>query len=150
VDLESTNKTQIKMFNNMLQLPEKKKVILLSSSYSGEEHKVILKFYDPDLKVIYFWKDCTNHKPYCYTKIEFKEKAIDIEKEQPKFQLQEDKKIDLILDKEIEVIKIVAPDPLSIGGTNESVRERVKSWEADIKYHENYLYDNSLIPGTYY
>jgi DNA polymerase I len=26
----------------------------------------------------------------------------------------------------------------------------VTSWEADIKYHENYLYDRALIPGSYY
>ena len=55
-----------------------------------------------------------------------------------------------IADKEIDVLNILAPDPLSIGGTNESVREKITAWEADIKYHENYLYDNSLIPGTYY
>lgn len=150
MDQESIGITKTKMFNNMLQLPENKKVILLSSAYSGEEHRVILKFYDPDSELIYFWKDHTDHKPYCYTKSEFKEKALDIEREQPKYKLQDDKKIDLILDKEINVIKILAPDPLSIGGTSESVREKLTSWEADIKYHENYLYDNSLIPGTYY
>lgn len=147
---ESDPIIETKMFNNMLELPENKKVILLSSFYSGEERRVILKFYDPDSKLIYFWKDRTNHKPYCYTKTEFKEKALDIEKEQPKYQIQNDKKIDFILDKEINVIKIIAPDPLSIGGTSDSVREKIPSWEADIKYHENYLYDNSLIPGTYY
>ena len=147
---ESDRIIETKMFNNMLELPENKKVILLSSFYSGEERRVILKFYDPDSKLIYFWKDHTNHKPYCYTKTEFKEKALDIEKEQPKYKMQDDKKIDFILDKEINVIKIIAPDPLSIGGTSDSVREKIHSWEADIKYHENYLYDNSLIPGTYY
>ena len=45
---------------------------------------------------------------------------------------------------------MIAPDPLSIGGTDYSFREKVTSWEADIKYHENYLYDRALIPGTYY
>ncbi|HXX95859.1 MAG TPA: DNA-directed DNA polymerase I, partial [Candidatus Bathyarchaeia archaeon] len=30
------------------------------------------------------------------------------------------------------------------------IREKVTSWEADIKYHENYLYDTGLIPGAYY
>ena len=42
----------------------------------------------------------------------------------------------------------ICSDPLSIGGKN--FREKVRSWEADIKYHENYLYDTGLIPGTYY
>jgi DNA polymerase I len=56
----------------------------------------------------------------------------------------------LINDKKIQVLKISAPDPLSIGGTENSVREKLTAWEADIKYHENYLYDSGLIPGNYY
>ena len=70
--------------------------------------------------------------------------------EDKKLSLHLTKKRDLINDQIIEVLKIVAPDPLSIGGTDNSVRERVRSWEADIKYHENYLYDSGLIPGSYY
>ena len=136
--------------NNISDLPENKNVILLSAIYSGEDQKVLLKFYDPDLEVIYFWKDRTNHKPYCYTKIEYKEKAEEIIKKEPKYNILLNKKMDLISDKEIDVIKIVAPDPLSIGGTDNSIREKITAWEADIKYHENYLYDNALIPGTYY
>ena len=136
--------------NSVLELPENKKVMLLSAIYSGEDQKVFLKFYDPELKLIYFWKDRTNHKPYCYTKIEYKEKVEEIIEKEPKYKAIQNKKIDLIIDKEINVIKIIAPDPLSIGGTNNSIREKVTAWEADIKYHENYLYDNALVPGTYY
>ena len=136
--------------NSILELPENKKVMLLSAIYSGEDQKVFLKFYDPELKLIYFWKDRTNHKPYCYTKIEYKEKVEEIIEKEPKYKAIQNRKIDLIIDKEINVIKIIAPDPLSIGGTNNSIREKVTAWEADIKYHENYLYDNALVPGTYY
>ncbi|HEU5460907.1 MAG TPA: 3'-5' exonuclease, partial [Nitrososphaeraceae archaeon] len=143
-------KDENKLSNNISDLPENKNVILLSAIYSGEDQKVLLKFYDPDLEVIYFWKDRTNHKPYCYTKIEYKEKAEEIIKKEPKYSILPNKKMDLISDKEIDVIKIIAPDPLSIGGTDNSIREKITAWEADIKYHENYLYDNALIPGTYY
>jgi DNA polymerase I len=72
-----------------------------------------------------------------------------IQKER-KYSSEITKKRDLISDKEIECLKIYAPDPLSIGGTENSFREKVRSWEADIKYHENYLYDTGLIPGTCY
>ena len=136
--------------NSILELPENKKVMLLSAIYSGEDQKVFLKFYDPELKLIYFWKDRTNHKQYCYTKIEYKEKVEEIIEKEPKYKAIQNKKMDLITDKEINIIKIIAPDPLSIGGTNNSIREKVTAWEADIKYHENYLYDNALVPGTYY
>src|ERR687897_856774 len=125
-------------------------MLLLSAVYSGEEKKVYLKFYDPQDKIIYQWRDRTDHKPYCYTKMEFAEKAEQVAKKETKFILKQVKKQDIILDKEIEVLKVIAPDPLSIGGTDYSFREKVTSWEADIKYHENYLYDRALIPGSYY
>jgi DNA polymerase I len=76
--------------------------------------------------------------------------AEEVAKKEPKYTIEHAKKKDIILDKEIEVLKVLAPDPLSIGGTDNSFRERVASWEADIKYHENYLYDRALIPGAYY
>jgi DNA polymerase, archaea type len=125
-------------------------VLLMSAIYSGEEKRVYLKFYDPQDNVIYQWRDRNDHKPYCYTKMEFAEQTRQVVQKETKFTLKQVKKQDIILDKEIEVLKVIAPDPLSIGGTDQSFREKVTSWEADIKYHENYLYDYALIPGTYY
>ncbi|MDQ3848653.1 MAG: hypothetical protein M3261_06830, partial [Thermoproteota archaeon] len=140
-----------KGFDSLPELPEDSRpMLLLSAVYSGEEKKVYLKFYDPEEKTIYQWRDRTDHKPYCYTKMNFAEQAQQIAQKEPKFILETMKKQDIILDKEIEVLKVVAPDPLSIGGTDHSFREKVTSWEADIKYHENYLYDRALIPGSYY
>lgn len=136
--------------DDLPELPEGRPVLLLSAIYSGDERKVYLKFYDPHDQVIYHWRDRTDHRPYCYTKMDFAEQVEQIVKSEPKYTLEHTRKRDTILDKEIEVIKILAPDPLSIGGTDNSIREKVNSWEADIKYHENYLYDQALIPGAYY
>ncbi|HJS81311.1 MAG TPA: 3'-5' exonuclease, partial [Nitrososphaera sp.] len=139
-----------KRLDDLPELPENRPALLLSAVYSGEEKKVYLKFYDAKDNVIYHWRDRTGHKPYCYTKMEYAEEAEQVAKKESKYTIEHVKKRDIILDKEIEVLKVSAPDPLSIGGTEYSFREKVKSWEADIKYHENYLYDRSLIPGTYY
>jgi DNA polymerase I len=140
-----------KGFGTLPELPkDSRPKLLLSAVYSGEEKKVYLKFYDPQDKIIYQWRDRTDHKPYCYTKMEFAEQAKQVAQKETKFILKQIKKQDIILDKEIEVLKVIAPDPLSIGGTDYSFREKVTSWEADIKYHENYLYDRALIPGSYY
>ena len=130
-------------------LPENTRVMLISANYSGEKQKVELKFYDPNLHVVYFWDDKTDHKPYCYTKLEYKKRAEEIASIEKKFELKIIPKIDLLLDKEIQAIKIIAPDPLSIGGKG-GIREKLNVWEANIKYHENYLYDTRLIPGSYY
>jgi DNA polymerase, archaea type len=131
------------------ELPENTRVMLISAIYSGENQKVQLKFYDPNLHVIYFWQDKTDHKPYCYTKLEYQKRAEEIAAIEKKFELKIIPKMDLMSDKEIQTIKIIAPDPLSIGGKG-GIREKLNVWEANIKYHENYLYDTRLIPGSYY
>lgn len=136
--------------DDLPELPEGRPVLLMSAVYSGEEKKVYLKFYDPKDNVIYHWRDRTEHRPYCYTKMEYAADAEEVAKKEPKYSIEHARKRDIILDKEIEVLKVLAPDPLSIGGTDSSFREKVRSWESDIKYHENYLYDRALIPGAYY
>ena len=135
---------------NAKELPENKPALLLSSVYSGDEHKVYLKLYSERDQSIFYWRDRTNHRPYCYTKADYRNDVEQILEKEKKYSLMSTKKRDLISDKDIECLKISAPDPLSIGGTENSFREKVRSWEADIKYHENYLYDTGLIPGTYY
>ncbi|MDQ4056223.1 MAG: DNA-directed DNA polymerase I, partial [Thermoproteota archaeon] len=139
-----------KRYGDLQELPENTPSLLLSAIYLGDEQKVYLKFYDSISNKVYFWRDRTNHKPYCYTKIQYKNTAEKIVQNEKKYSLESTKKIDLISDKEVDILKIIAPDPLSIGGTENSIREKITSWEADIKYHENYLYDTGLIPGSYY
>jgi len=139
-----------KRLDDLPELPENVPVLLLSSIYSGEEKKVYLKFYEPRSDRIYFWRDRLDHKPYCYTKIDYEDQLDQIIKEEPKrYSKEYVKKKDILKDETINAIKIIAPDPLSIGG-NGGIRDKLTCWEADIKYHENYLYDTSLIPGAYY
>ena len=132
------------------ELPENKPAMLLSAVYSGDEQKVYLKLYDEENKNIFFWRDRTDHQPYCYTKMDFQDAARKVVQRERKYSIEKTSKMDFISDKEIQVLKVIAPDPLSIGGTQNSFREKVTSWEADIRYHENYLYDTNLIPGAYY
>jgi DNA polymerase, archaea type len=132
------------------ELPESKPAMLLSAVYSGDEQKVYLKFYDEENQSIFYWRDRTNHRPYCYTKMDYQDEARKVVQRDRKYSLEKATKMDFISDKEIQVLKVLAPDPLSIGGTQNSFREKVTSWEADIRYHENYLYDARLIPGAYY
>ena len=139
-----------KKLGDMQELPENRVVLLLSAIYSGDEQVVYLKFYDIQDNVIYFWRDRTNHRPYCYTKMQYRSTLEKITEREKKYVLEQTIKKDLISDKEVDLLKIIAPDPLSIGGTENSIREKVTAWEADIKYHENYLYDTGLIPGAYY
>lgn len=139
------------------KLPENTPSLLLSSVYIGEKKSVFLKFYNPEDSQIYFWSESfienhiNKHQPYCFVKELYADQVKSIvSKESHRFKLEKTKKMDGIADKEISVFKIIAPDPLSIGGTDNSFREKVTSWEADIKYHESYLFDLGLIPGAFY
>ena len=134
--------------NNLENTPN---LLLISANYNNQQKAVVLKFYDPTSHKIVLWADKTGHKPYCFSKmspaeLDFLSERSDI------ISIKEVTKTDLLEDKTITVSKILVSDPLAIGGTqtDKSIRNIVEAWEADIKYYENYLYDNSLIVGKYY
>ena len=134
--------------NNLENTPN---LLLISANYNNQQKAVVLKFYDPTSHKIVLWTDKTGHKPYCFSKmspaeLDFLSERSDV------ISIKEVTKTDLLEDKTITVSKILVSDPLAIGGTqtDKSIRNIVEAWEADIKYYENYLYDNSLIVGKYY
>lgn len=125
--------------------------LLVSATYNNQKKAAVLKFYEPKSQEIKLWTDNTNHKPYCYSKLnpeelEFLNERTDI------IEIVSVKRQDLLNDQEINVSKIIVEDPLAIGGTSteKSIRNIIDTWESDIKYYENYLYDKSLIVGKYY
>ena len=134
--------------NNLENTPN---LLLISANYNNQQKAVVLKFYDPISHKIVLWTDKTGHKPYCFSKmspaeLDFLSERSDV------ISIKEVTKTDPLEDKTITVSKILVSDPLAIGGTqtDKSIRNVVEAWEADIKYYENYLYDNSLIVGKYY
>jgi len=123
--------------------------MLVSAAYDKLDKKAVLKFYDPISQTIQWWEDNTDHKPYCYAKekpneLEYLRDEYHIEKFESK------KRYNLLTDTMIDVTKIIVPDPLVIGGTDNSLRNRIDTWESDIKYYESYLYDNLFMVGKYY
>ena len=132
---------------------------LLSATYDGKAKCAVLKFYEPKEGRIYLWYDTTGHKPYCFTSLTPEElkniKEVASHSGVEDFQVVE--KHNPLTDSPIKVTKIIARDPLTIGGHPTSIREIIpkarpeaKVWEADIKYHENYLYDLNFEVGMPY
>jgi len=66
--------------------------------------------------------------------------------------MEEVKKHDPLADQEIRVTKVVAKDPLSIGGgRGQPIRSIIgDSWESRIRYYQCYIYDRALITGMPY
>jgi len=125
--------------------------LLVSAAYDGIKKCAVLKFYEPKSQTLKLWYDNTGHKPYCYSKLDPEELKF-LSSRTDVIKLERVERQDLLKDRMIHVTKITVSDPLAIGGTqtDKSIRNIMETWESDIKYYENYLYDNSLIVGRYY
>ena len=126
--------------------------LLISATYDNQKKVVVLKFYEPTTQKIFLWADKSGHKPYCYSKLSLDDIPTDISERDDVLDIKSVERMNIIDDKTITVSKILVKDPLAIGGTqtNKSIRNLIETWESDIKYYENYLYDNLLIVGKYY
>lgn len=125
--------------------------LLVSASYDNQKKAAVLKFYEPTSQKIILWADETGHKPYCYSKLDPSELGFLSDREDV-LKIEQLTRHDLLKDSDIKISKIIVADPLAIGGTqtDKSLRNIIETWESDIKYYENYLYDMSLIVGKYY
>jgi len=139
----------------------------VSATYNGKRGCASIKLYEPESEKIYFWYDTTGHKPYCLTNLP----ASELEKisrlmSHPGFDHFESvEKYDPLLDQQVTITKVVAKDPLAVGGRPSGcirdiipeeypkltgLDQSVKVWEAAIKYYQSYIYDNDLAPGMIY
>lgn len=125
-----------------------KSYFLLGCAYDGREGKAYLKLLDMETNNVTLLYDESGHKPYCYV-LESPEEVETLSL-QGVVKSEIEKKYDLFREREARVTKVIASDPLAIGGTSNSIREKLKAWEADIPYHLCYLYDRKLIPSTPY
>ncbi len=129
--------------------------VLLNIEYDGQKALAKLKLYNPSSMKVYEWLDNSEHHPYCltdYSRSEI-EKIKGVVEHKGFLKIEETSKFYLLLDKEQQLVSIVASDPLAIGGRRDSIREalgREHSWEADIRYTKCYTYDRALTPGLYY
>ncbi len=126
--------------------------LLISAVYDNQKKAAVLKFYEPVSEKIFLWVDKTGHKPYCYSKLPSEDIPTNISERDDVLEIKHVERLNILEDKTITLSKILVKDPLAIGGTqtNKSIRNLIETWESDIKYYENYLYDNQLIVGKYY
>jgi DNA polymerase I len=140
---------------------------LVSVMYNGKKQLATLKLYEPVSQQIYFWDDTTGHKPYCLTSLPPKElkKLSRVTSHSGFDHFETVEKYDPLLDKQVTVTKVVAKDPLAIGGRQSGclrdvipedyqkltgLEEPPKVWESYIRYYQSYIYDNNLALGMLY
>lgn len=140
-----------KMQENTVKIETMPPSMLVSAAYDKNSNSAVLKFYDPQSQKLFLYVDETGHKPYCYSRLSPDELDF-LQDREDILEIKKVKRYDLIEDKEVELSQIIVADPLTIGGAtgDKSIRNIIQTWESDIKYYENYLYDRKLIVGKYY
>ena len=124
--------------------------LLVSATYDGEKRVAVLKFYDPSKNRVFLWQDNTKHKPYAFSKESPEALRQVLGKRNDVLDIRIVEKYEPLSDSSIRLSQIVVTDPLAIGGGQNSIRDLITAWEADIKYYENYIYDKGLLVGTFY
>jgi DNA polymerase I len=124
--------------------------LLISATYDGEKRLAVLKFYDPTKHRVFLWQDNSKHKPYAFSKESPDEIRKTIGKRNDVLEIRTVEKYEPLSDSNIKLSQIITTDPLAIGGGQNSIRDVITAWEADIKYYENYIYDKGLLVGTFY
>jgi len=139
----------------------------VSATYDGRKGAVCVKLYEPQSERIYFWHDTSGHKPYCLTNLPISElekiNRLTSHLGFDHFEIVE--KYDPLLDRQVTLTKVVAKDPLAVGGRPTGcirdiipqeypkvtgIEQEAKVWEAAIKYYQCYIYDRDLAPGMIY
>lgn len=133
---------------------------LLSVDYAGAQRKAFARLYNPEDKRIYFWFDNTGHQPYCYTDYPPEVAERKIGRHGGFVRSESVDLTDLLRDETVKMTKIIASDPLSIGGSAGAIRERLvdrsgatsvsHAWEANIRYRNCYTYDTNIVTGLPY
>ncbi|MFX1603637.1 MAG: 3'-5' exonuclease, partial [Promethearchaeota archaeon] len=133
---------------------------LLSIDYAGAQRKAFARLYNPADKRVYFWFDNTGHQPYCYTDFPVQVAEQKIGSHGGYVRSESVELTDLLRDEPVTMTKVIASDPLSIGGSVGSIRDRLvertegatisHAWEAAIRYRNCYSYDRNIVSGLPY
>ncbi|BEP17565.1 DNA-directed DNA polymerase I [Pyrofollis japonicus] len=137
----------------LLRLPreavEGDKGFLIQTYYDGDAGVAVVKLYDDQRGEVIVYHDKTGYKPYFLTDIPpDKLQEIPSVVRHPGFDhVEVVEKFDLLRWQKKKVTKIVVrtPDIVRV------LRDKVpRAWEANIKFHHNYIYDYGLVPGMIY
>ncbi len=122
---------------------------LLDSYYDGSRERIVLRLYDEKSKEIMLFVDAMGYKPYFYTDLPVdKVRSIREVVSHPGFEgLEVVEKYDALRGQNKRVTKIVVKTPDVVPVLR---RKLPRVWEANIKFHLNYIYDFGLIPGLLY
>ncbi|RMG33888.1 MAG: DNA-directed DNA polymerase I [Methanobacteriota archaeon] len=126
---------------------------LLDSAYDGTTYKARLTFYNQKGRNLYYWIDTGSHLPYLLTdkKPEEVQQIPQIAKSKFFKGTEVVTKHSLLRWKDVTLTRVYGTTPTDIGGSPTSFREFVyPAYEANIRYHFNFLADKQITTATFY
>lgn len=124
-----------------------KRGLLLDANYNGRLNKVQLQFYDLDKDKIVRWTDDTHYLPYCLAKYVAKEESSALDRNWAYKGHEIVKRTNLLTGKEEEYYKLYGRNPLDIITLRKIVQH---TWENNIRFHQNFIYDKKIQIGHVY
>jgi DNA polymerase I len=148
-DMDLNNEKTVKFYKEPKYVDSIDYAFLMDVKYNGDLGKAILVLYDISHHELLYWYDRVGHKPYFLTDIppEKVSKIPDIVRHKSFEAVETDERFDPLKNTKRRFTKIVVKDPLAV----RYLRSKVPiAWEANIRYHVNYIYDLGLISGMPY
>ncbi|WP_110138831.1 DNA-directed DNA polymerase I [Hyperthermus butylicus] len=137
------------LVNEPMEAREGFEGFLLQTYYDGDRGVVAVKLYDDRSGRIGVYFDTTGYKPYFLTDIppDKLQEIPQVVKHKGFDHVEVVEKFDLLRWQKKRVTKIVVKTPDVV----KQLRDKVpRAWEANIKFHHNYIYDFGLTPGLRY
>ncbi|MCY0867917.1 MAG: DNA-directed DNA polymerase I [Desulfurococcus sp.] len=152
--MQDTSRIQLEVSTSLRDIYKalSKPHYLLGVYYDGKLGKAVLEFLSESGDKLIKIADPTGHKPYLLTDAGVKNPSIleEVLKDEAVDHVEEVFKVNPLTMESIRVTKIVTKDPLAVRKLRNKITGKASAWEAKIKYHNNYIFDNQLIPGMRY
>lgn len=123
---------------------------VLDVKYDGNVRKAVLYVYS-DSKGLVRWYDRTNHVPYFLARAspeDLGDPELGITKHESFTGFSIVDKFDPLTRRRVRLTRINVSDPLAVRDLRSRLEKKgIPYYEADIRYHHNYVYDRQIIPA---
>ena len=141
-----------------LEIKKNTPYLLLTSQYNRLTNKDTLGFYDKEIQQIIHIDDFTDHKPYFIVKYPL-QATMSFLSNSPEYNknkhlilnIEEINITDRLFLKQTIASKIFTQTPGDVPKIRSMFQAQdIDTFESDIRYHLNYIFDRNLIPGMHY
>ncbi|MCE4624650.1 MAG: DNA-directed DNA polymerase I [Desulfurococcales archaeon] len=143
------------LFGEMDDIVQEAVGYVMEVKYDPQPGKAVIYIYDPAKGSLQRWFDRSGHKPYFLVDAkpgpELKSTLARDEADKLIVGFETVVKFHPIKRSKVKLTKVIVNDPLAVRRLRDAAKAAgLQFYEADIRYHHNYIYDKHLVPGMYH